>query len=335
METGARETPITTAGGTFTIDPTLNQQEWVYTGSGTLSSSITIALDSSNIVAGVTYHFQVRYNCTFTLNGSSITILSTTLSQEQSVGGNTIFNCTYINGALKVAVLDSDTIQPKAVDGIATTNLDGSGGTVTLVPNADYQTQVLTGTNPLTGSYVYTATGTQNGQKFRIIYNGTMSPTGGNITLFGYQLSDEQCLYGNVTVDAEYNGGSWDISVSQDPNTFTSGFSDEFIVPVSFESGEQCNNTFYAWFDGEILSLQAAVTKALAGTDAGTVQLYIGGNPVASGLITVPLSSALDDLVIVPTVTGATFSAGDPIYLTTSKATAGGKLLVTAQVLRA
>lgn len=324
----ARRTTLVVGGDTISIDATLNVQEWVFSGSGTLLASTTIS-PAAIATTGITYRVKIRYNATFELDGNTITIFSHSLSAEQARGGNTIFDCQYIGGAWIVCVIDSYAIGERGNEGALVTTLDGSGGTVTLDPATDYQTQELIGSGSLAANYVYQTGGTpQNGDSFKVIYNGTFSPTGSNITIFGYTLTDEEVLNGGVTVVTEYNGATWTTDAYRNP--FLATIYETIVVPISFESGEQGDNIILVYYPFEIIYAAAYVTKALSGTDDATITLAIGATLVTNGVITVPLSSAINTSAdCTPTADNTSLVAYSEISLIGAKTTVGGKVNVS------
>ncbi len=102
---------------------------------------------------------------------------------------------------------------------------------------------------------------------------------------------------------------------------------------VSFEAGEQCDNGIVMEYNGRILEIQGEVTKAIAATDAGTVTPAIGVNDVytnvTTGLLTFPLSTALNARVeAIPTANNV-FKKGNRVKFPSLKTTAGGKVLIS------
>lgn len=107
-----------------------------------------------------------------------------------------------------------------------------------------------------------------------------------------------------------------------------------FVVPVSFEANEKCNNSIFPDFDGEINAITYVVTKAIAGTDDATISPEINANPTTPGTITIAASTALDNSATVNIVSGNSFSAGDEISFVSAKTTSGGKALLSIKVTR-
>lgn len=106
------------------------------------------------------------------------------------------------------------------------------------------------------------------------------------------------------------------------------------VVPVSFEAGEQCNNSILAWYPGKIIAVYTSVTKALAGTDDGSLVVKINSTTIQNGNINMGTGSALNSETQTTSSADNTFAYLDNIKLVTSKTTAGGKALVTLVVER-
>lgn len=102
-------------------------------------------------------------------------------------------------------------------------------------------------------------------------------------------------------------------------------------IPVSFETGEQCNNRWVAPYDGQVDEIHWYVVKAIAGTDNGSIDPQdAGGSTMGGSAITIPLSSALNTGgSVVSIASNNTFSKGDVLKFITAKTTAGGKVLLT------
>jgi hypothetical protein len=111
-----------------------------------------------------------------------------------------------------------------------------------------------------------------------------------------------------------------------------------FVIPVhvSFESGEQWTalDLPVLPYRFSIISAKAVVTKAVAGTDNGTMLVKKGSTTLAT--LTFTASSAIN-AAISGTVSTNTFEQADQIRLTSAKTTAGGKAIVflTVEVLPA
>lgn len=120
------------------------------------------------------------------------------------------------------------------------------------------------------------------------------------------------------------------------PSTLTQEARTEVLnFTVSFETGEQCDNKIIMPYAGTVTSLYGIVVKALSGTDAGTVTpKNQGGTTMTSGVLTFPLSSALNTAVTATPTANNTFVAGDVLSFTSAKTTVAGKILLSITIER-
>ena len=102
-------------------------------------------------------------------------------------------------------------------------------------------------------------------------------------------------------------------------------------VPVSFESGLQCNNTIKLGFACSLSQtyVYGIATSAIAATDDAVVTIAKNGAPIAGATITFAGSSAINTAGSVGTFTTTNFAAGDTISFIGAKTTAGGSALVS------
>lgn len=102
-------------------------------------------------------------------------------------------------------------------------------------------------------------------------------------------------------------------------------------VPVSFETGEQADNTitipFACTLDDTYVSAYA--THAIAATNNATITLEKNGVAITGGLITFTASAAINTAGTVTAFSPVTFAAGDTLNLVSAKVTAGGKAIVS------
>lgn len=104
---------------------------------------------------------------------------------------------------------------------------------------------------------------------------------------------------------------------------------------VSFETGEQCDNKIIMPYAGTVTSLYGIVVKAVAATDAGTVTpKNQAGTTMTDGVLTFPLSSALNTAITTTPTANNTFVAGDVLSFTTAKTTVGGRILLSITIER-
>jgi hypothetical protein len=143
------------------------------------------------------------------------------------------------------------------------------------------------------------------------------------------QLAPER---GGLGIDAsaatgfvKYNAGTASIGA----------ITETLIAPVSFEAGEV--GTIFVDFPYActILSYQFVCTKALAGTDAGTIQFADNaGTNMTGGLASIPASTAFGTRVGATITAGGEVAINDDIRITTAKTTAGGRGFVSITYTR-
>jgi hypothetical protein len=122
------------------------------------------------------------------------------------------------------------------------------------------------------------------------------------------------------------NGGPNQVTAAEIKNMLL----DCFLVPVSFEASEQCNNIFYAPCNGAFTLFQSSVTRDLSGVDDANIDVQINGVSVTTAAPWDIAMSSIVDTYDVSTPTGLfTFAAGDGISLVATKTTVGGKCLAT------
>ena len=106
------------------------------------------------------------------------------------------------------------------------------------------------------------------------------------------------------------------------------------IVPISFDSGEQSENTFTIPYDFKITSIRYTVTKVIAGTDAASISLSINGVAMTPGSISIPASTLINTTSSTNITATNTGTANQQVKVTSAKATAGGKALLTINLER-
>lgn len=203
-----KRTVIPNIGGTSSIDPTdaLDQYtEYLYTGTGDLTSSYTIGPSGT---IGLPYKIRIIYAATLGLNGNDITIFGVKLSAEQALSGAVVVEALYNFATTSwiVTVMDSTTISAQKYEGVKNTTLTTGGGTINLNPAVDKDHLELTGTGTLTASWTIQGSGTpKDGAEFWVKYNGTFTPDGNTITIFGITLTDPEVTAGDILIYAYYN----------------------------------------------------------------------------------------------------------------------------------
>jgi len=105
-------------------------------------------------------------------------------------------------------------------------------------------------------------------------------------------------------------------------------------VLMSFETGEQTATKIYFPFGVTIDKIRGTVMKAIAGTDNGTITGANATGDSSGGVITATASDALNTEYSATPTTNNTVAADSYYKLTSAKATAGGKVLVTLEYTR-
>lgn len=227
---------------------------------------------------------------------------------------------------------------PEPKPGVTSTVLTSGGGTINLSPGVSKQVLKLTGSATLSASWTIQGAGTpMDGDEFYVFYQATMTGAGNTITIFGNVLTDDQALTGGLLIYAKYDAGSTSYltSATLDESLSSSGLKETLIIPVSFETGEQCINAFNPNYNCVITRILANVTKVIAGTDNATITPLILGVPITGGLITLPAGTALGSTIGTAVLTTNNFvPAGSQCQLVSAKTTAGGKTTVTILITR-
>jgi hypothetical protein len=96
------------------------------------------------------------------------------------------------------------------------------------------------------------------------------------------------------------------------------------LLPLSFETGEQASHKVYLSQAARVSALRIQVTKALAATDAGQVELLDSAG-VSKGLLSLAAGLALNSEQTM-TVTPFTVAAGSFYRLNVGKTTPGGRI---------
>lgn len=114
------------------------------------------------------------------------------------------------------------------------------------------------------------------------------------------------------------------------------GLEEVLYVPVSFETGFQMTLKLFFPYAVTINKLRSIVTKALSGTDAGTITANNAASAaMATGVLTIPLSSALGVATSASPTSNNSIAADANMELVIAKTTAGGEALVTVEFTRA
>lgn len=124
---------------------------------------------------------------------------------------------------------------------------------------------------------------------------------------------------------------SLSVSLAKVEASLTKGIS---TVPMSFESGEQAAVKVYFPFKVTINKIRGIATKAIAGTDNGTITGANATGNSASGVVTAVASDAINTEYSVSPTTNNVVEADSYYKFTAAKSTAGGKVLITIEWTR-
>jgi hypothetical protein len=218
-------------------------------------------------------------------------------------------------------------------------NINFSGATISLTNAAQGVLFTIRGTGTLTSDYTINTTGSfDKGATFSFYYKADVTKGAFNFNILGTNLTETQ-LQRESTIEAVYNGTAWDLIIT--PNTVSTAWiknSDNstennlvtFTIPVSFETGEQSNNSIYIPFDYVLVEGAYCITKAIAGTDPATITIKTNGT--SRGVTTILAGQIIDteNKLTISNTTGNV--AGYYAQIVTAKTTAGGKALVTLVV---
>lgn len=328
MYISGQQTTITNAGGTFTVGIDDAVDTYYFQGTATLAAGY--AITPSGVPTKQTI-IKIFYNGNVTTTAANqVVVFGTALSFEQALKGKCFIVCTYDFTASAWVVTITEGFEPSAYDGVTNTTLTLVGQTVTLTYSQSKNYQRIVGSGVLAGDFTLTSSGSfPDDYKIFVDWDATVTKGASTISLMGQILNSEQALAGSCMVIATYDLGAttWRLQLISNPNVHY----DVFIVPVSFETALQCDNSFIAPCDGTFTQMDSFVTKALAGTDDGTITLKINGVAVTNGQITIALSSALNTQDSATPTALNLFSKGDTISVTGAKTTAGGSALTSIQ----
>lgn len=200
-------TTINLAGATSSIDITLPYIYYIYeTTGGNLSGNYAIQASGTPITDTV---INIKKKGNVSLNGNTFTVFGVLLTEEQANKDLSITAIYNFTSASWDVFIDIDTSQlPSIYEGVETQAVPTSG-TKTLLPNVDRKWQEFTGSVTLVGNYTITATGSQDGQEFWIIWNSTCDLNSNTLSIFGLTIPEGDALGGNFVVVAKYDGSAW------------------------------------------------------------------------------------------------------------------------------
>jgi hypothetical protein len=253
--------------------------------------------------------------------------------------------------------------------------IPAGGGTFTLPNTDGIIQYYIKSGVTLTSNVSFQSSGTLAiGDEYNFYYEGNTNLNGNVFTFFGQQVPQE-ILNRNCYMRAIFNGSDFKVIVTPDisqngewvdgadivdETISTSKIEDSAITTVkinnesvtvsklgnlekhevltcelSFESNEQGAYRIYLPYKCEIVQCIGRVTKALSGTDEGTVVFATSTGNTGAGTLTFASSSAFGTEQIASfTFPNNIASAGSYIQATTEKTTAGGKILASIIVKR-
>lgn len=239
-----------------------------------------------------------------------------------------------------------------------TTLTPADNTTVTLTANSSKMYERVSGSVSLSaGNYTISlsTTGVVDGDEFVIDYYGTITVGGQAVIIGGVTLSTAEALYGGVRLHFVVNSGAWAIvGRSYDINTYpiqtanigtgqvttvklaTELQYEVMTIPVSFEANEVGDIKVLMPYACSVTNTYSSVSKTVAATDDGTIVFKNNaGTTMTGATITVAASSAVGTADTGLATANNTFTAGEVMTLTTAKATAGGRCVVSVQLVRA
>jgi hypothetical protein len=289
-----------------------------------LTSNLTID-PAGTETEGMEYVFN--YGGGVIYDGGTITIFSRLLTATEALYKYTIV-CSYIDGAWVVKLLFSD---------------------LSIIPGGYIQDDTVTNAK-LAGSITLAKLlASTRGFLIRAqasgIWTAFNAATSGNLLIGDGTDINSTAMSGDATIN-----GSGALTIGNDKIT-TAKILDASVtaaklstevktiqdrVTVSFETGELGIYKLPMNFSGSVVSVYAEAVKAIAATDTATVVLkdQAGTTMTVTTPIVFAASDAFGTAYSSAVTANNTFVDGDVITVTTAKTTAGGKALVTLELLR-
>ena len=140
----------------------------------------------------------------------------------------------------------------------------------------------------------------------------------------GHPVRDDDVGDNLDSIDTAIKARETEIDTLEEVSTFA----------MSFETNEQTATKIYFPYKVTINKIRSIVMKALGGTDTGTITGANATGNSATGVVTVAISAALNEEDNASPTTNNVVAADNYYKLTTAKATAGGKVLVSLEYTR-
>ena len=212
-------------------------------------------------------------------------------------------------------------VQPRTFNAAVREHNVRLSGTVTLVANLAVQ---LDTTNLEPGD-----SGVIEG------YGSAITLAGNDLTItdsvVSVQVRPQQALSGKWRVEWKWDGTNLALNLVTSRGVGESPWEDLQVITalVSWDTAEQSQNGIEMPFDGEVVKVNAWITKPVAATDNATIDLQFGAS---FGIITFAPSTIINQAQTFAPVPPEPFLATDTLLLETAKVTPGGKALVTVHV---
>jgi len=328
-----RKLTVLAAGTTtsFSVNDAIDLYEITPDGGAVTLLGDVIISSSGTPTVNTTYNIVVTGG--FTLGANIFTVFGTNLTTAQCLYKQNIF-IKYNGSSWDVYIASDDTDASDDINGADI--VDGS------IVNAKLAASTIALTKlAALGSRGYTLRGGINGalEGFDAKTSGTF--LGGNGTdLVMQTMSGAATLNGAGVLTLSANSVA--TSNITDANVTVAKVSADLkaeiiTVQVSFESGEQAVYGIRMSYAGSITNVYCKATKAIAATDTGTITFK--NNAGTTMTVTTPIVFAISDPINTAyssaVTANNTFIDGDIITITPAKVTAGGKVLVILEILRA
>jgi hypothetical protein len=353
---------IEAAGGTFSLAAEDMFNRYYVTGAAAIVADVTIT--SSGIpVLGTEY--ELIWNANITKGAFNVTVFGYSMTAEQTSKDGRLI-AFYNGSSFEVTVIPSFSAEAFIVNvNIAGATIENSRladmtrGTIKVGDASDRPSDLdASGSGWLligdgndinsvvqSGDVIFSSAGvsaiqagvivnTDINAAAAIAYSKLASLTSGNILVGSAgNVATSVAMSGDVAIS---NTGVTTIQAGAvDPAMLSgNGAKEVIVIPISFVTADQCDNSFILPFAGTIDSLTSYVVSPVSATDNGTITCQINGVAVTDGEITVAASSPVDTSDSASPTALNVFAAGDRIDLVSLKTTTGGRCLVSVTVTR-
>jgi len=201
---------ITNGGGTINLSPKDGTSIYIFEGTATLTNNWVVQYDPAySITPQEGMRVEIIWNGNVDLNGRSITILGTSLTQEEA--GSIGTASYYYDGSQWQSYWLVEGNQSVDIDEFTVT----SSTTDTLNPSLNSRLLLLKGAVTLTGDYTLALGGTPDeGDSFKVLVPANVTLDGNTLTIFGEVIDEDTALAGGYKVETLYDGSSWNTVVT-------------------------------------------------------------------------------------------------------------------------